>query len=387
MKLFKFRNRAKTYKCTRCKKNISEENFCWIGNHRFCIECANPKSILLPKAPIIKKEDVETQKTLSYTCARCKKQIIHDEVEWIGSHKFCKACATPKNIFNIKNPMSTDKKEKCAIPMVQRCSRCNDTFTLVNSNVNPRRVLCSDCTYTIANLGEKNKKASCTRCKKSISYKMMQLKDNKYFCFDCTKSSLDSLPEFLLLRTPQLESDSIYRLKTCSCANCDREIDKLTFSYWFSNQRLCYTCAKKRLDKLESSTAKPSQNTADTKNIPKFSYPVFDLNKEEEFWISEIEKTHKETINGKLKLSDVFMFVDKFMIREVPDRIDDMDTDSININVYSNAERSVWCFMLVNDYISGWDGWPVYYGGFITPEKFMEYMHKLGNHYYDNLID
>lgn len=32
-------------------------------------------------------------------CARCKSEITEDESEWIGNHRFCKACAKPPKVF------------------------------------------------------------------------------------------------------------------------------------------------------------------------------------------------------------------------------------------------------------------------------------------------
>ena len=42
---------------------------------------------------IFKKKAVAPQKT--FMCARCKKEITDEETKWIGNHRFCNKCATP----------------------------------------------------------------------------------------------------------------------------------------------------------------------------------------------------------------------------------------------------------------------------------------------------
>ena len=42
---------------------------------------------------IFKKKAVAPQKT--FMCARCKKEITDEETKWIGNHRFCRDCAAP----------------------------------------------------------------------------------------------------------------------------------------------------------------------------------------------------------------------------------------------------------------------------------------------------
>ena len=87
-----------------------------------------------------------------------------------------------------------------------------------------------------------------------------------------------------------------------------------------------------------------------------------------------------------LKLPDTMEMVDKISIREKIYPANSDSSDIIVIYICANAERNLWCFRLENEYDSGWDGWPVYMGGFITPDQFLNYTNKLNFHHYDNLL-
>ena len=67
----------KTLTCARCKKEISDEESKWIGNHRFCTDCAAPPKVATNKVPVKSKKDKPsgTGKLLnSLSC--CKSNII-----------------------------------------------------------------------------------------------------------------------------------------------------------------------------------------------------------------------------------------------------------------------------------------------------------------------
>ncbi len=130
---------SKTYICARCKKEITDSESKWIGNHRFCKNCAAPsksdtinkhleeeakeagyqaymdyaKGSLTPEEAYLNRgfikdkdgkfiygklatiDDAVKQEENSYICARCKKKITDSESKWIGNHRFCINCATP----------------------------------------------------------------------------------------------------------------------------------------------------------------------------------------------------------------------------------------------------------------------------------------------------
>ena len=54
---------------------------------------------------LFNKKSIVTQKT--YTCARCKKEITDAETKWIGNHRFCNKCAAPTKA---NNSIQTEKK-------------------------------------------------------------------------------------------------------------------------------------------------------------------------------------------------------------------------------------------------------------------------------------
>ena len=47
----------KTLICARCKKEITDEESKWIGNHRFCTDCAAAPKVATSKVPVKSKKD------------------------------------------------------------------------------------------------------------------------------------------------------------------------------------------------------------------------------------------------------------------------------------------------------------------------------------------
>ena len=52
----------KTLICARCKKEITDEESKWIGNHRFCKDCAAPLKVATNKVPVKSKENAYKSK-------------------------------------------------------------------------------------------------------------------------------------------------------------------------------------------------------------------------------------------------------------------------------------------------------------------------------------
>ena len=190
-------------------------------------------------------------------------------------------------------------------------------------------------------------------------------------------------PKHLLLRTPSILKDGAQVTKTLTCPICKKKnsnpffqsptkIDSPYDYTWLGEQRLCYFCARKQI-----LASKESNNAPKEENY--FFYPVSDSSAETSYWRNAVSQANSERRNKDLnEPPDFFEMVDHIVIYEYknPNNEDMMD-DSTSLYIYSNPERTLWCFKLVNDYISGWDGLPVWMGGFITPQQFLEFMDKM----------
>ena len=115
------------------------------------------------------------------------------------------------------------------------------------------------------------------------------------------------------------------------------------------------------------------------KNHTYFFYPVSDKAAEKSYWEDAVNRANWERQKTNLTVHhDFWERVDRIIISQYFNPNNDvLMEDSTDLNVYANAERTQWCFMLENDHISDWDGWPVYCGGVITPEQFSEFMEKM----------
>ena len=136
---------------------------------------------------------------------------------------------------------------------------------------------------------------------------------------------------------------------------------------------MCYFCALKQLPALNGFDSIQKGNTY-------FFYPVSDRDAEESYWGNAVNDTNYERQKSQpSKCPEIFEMVDHIIISEYynPNNDDLMD-DDVSLLVYANPERTLWCFRLENGYISGWDGFSVYQGGFITPEQFLEFMDRMG---------
>ena len=227
------------------------------------------------------------------------------------------------------------------------------------------------------------KKPRCMRCKKVLQDGEFKQKGECCFCLECVVAEEKIFPEHLLLRTPSILKDGAQVTKTLTCPICKKEtpnpffhspskIDSPYHYTWIGEQRLCYLCARKQI-----LASKESDNTLKEGNY--FFYPMSDSSTEASYWSNAVSQANSERSNKDLnEHPDFFEMVDHIIIYEYknPNNEDMMD-DSTSLYIYANPERTLWCFKLVNDYISGWDGWPVWMGGFITPKQFLEFMDKM----------
>ena len=221
----------------------------------------------------------------------------------------------------------------------------------------------------------------CKRCKKRVKKDKLQWVGNHGFCANCINPEDQRFPEYLVLRTPSMEDSSAYQLKTFFCERCYKEEKNYYFCQLISNQRVCFACVQKSL----------SQFRANKKNYnpekPIFYYPMIDFEEERNYWHNAIQESNlRRQKSNNPDLPEELSRVDAISISVQDDPLYS-DDECITLYVCSNEKRNIWCFRLENDFISGWDGWPVYMGGFITPEQFLEHMKRIGNHYYDALLD
>ena len=296
----------------------------------------------------------------AYKCARCKKEICEDDCEWIGNHRFCKTCAAPttkqRKVFE-GTKMSTINKK--GIPVKHECDPGIDKW----------------------------RKYVCSRCKRKSPGKTTRLLEDRPFCSECTAGTPNKLPEYLLLRTPNLPKDFVHKLKITTCPYCQKESTGSSFLYeWVGNRRYCFDCARKFLPKQPITITKNVGDTTVTEETPLFFYPVLDAEADKKYFEEALSSANYRRNRDQHILPDYFEHVDKITLWRVTDRLDTDEFDSVEIKVYANNERSLWCFRLENSYVSGWDGDLVWNGGFVTPERFGEFMRRIRNTHYDDLL-
>ena len=226
-------------------------------------------------------------------------------------------------------------------------------------------------------------KQRCTRCQKVIKGNEFKQIGQHCFCTECISTKEKILPEYILLRTPSLLEDAARSTKVLTCPvckavkpnpyfhSCTKDDGPYQFT-WIGEKRFCYSCAVKQLPALNGFYRVQ-------KGANCFFYPVSEKDAEESYWGKAVRSANDESKENKLgKCPEFFEMVDRIIISEYynPNNDDLMDDDT-SLYVYANAERTVWCFRLENQYISGWDGWLVYQGGFITPEQFFEFMERM----------
>ena len=218
----------------------------------------------------------------------------------------------------------------------------------------------------------REKTYKCARCKKAVKRDALQLIGDNFYCDKCVSIDGKPLPEYLLLRTASLLNDTIYGAKTITCAQCKSTSNTPYFYNWIGKQRLCLNCALNKLPILNG-YAKINLDT------PLYYYPVEDKVAEEEYWNTALNQANLERQKNKLTMpEDYFKRVDNIATIQYNDPDREFEINDITISVYANEQRTQWCFRLEHTFESGWDGWPVYNGGFITPEQFAEYMNRMG---------
>ncbi len=65
----------KPYTCVRCKKQIGEQDCVWIGDHRFCRDCANAANQIILKAERYKEPKYREPTGPTGLCSRCRSRV------------------------------------------------------------------------------------------------------------------------------------------------------------------------------------------------------------------------------------------------------------------------------------------------------------------------
>ena len=107
MGLFNFGKKKVKYQCSRCKKKILDEKFEWIGSHRFCRDCAKPP----------KKSNVGTQTKNVEEKPRIPSSRVIKEEQKLQEIKAI--------IEETKKIAQKREQEEQKIPESVRCHRCN----------------------------------------------------------------------------------------------------------------------------------------------------------------------------------------------------------------------------------------------------------------------
>jgi len=86
---------SKTYICARCKKEITDSESNWIGNHRFCSDCAAP-----PKNVAIEPKQERHTVAHKNTCSRCGKELPENQLIEQYNKCLCGECVEQVGLIN-----------------------------------------------------------------------------------------------------------------------------------------------------------------------------------------------------------------------------------------------------------------------------------------------
>ena len=90
-----FNKKEKTYVCARCKKEITDEESKWIGNRRFCSNCAAP-----PKKVTIERKQERHTVAYKNTCSRCRKELPENQLIEQYNKCLCGECVEQVRLIN-----------------------------------------------------------------------------------------------------------------------------------------------------------------------------------------------------------------------------------------------------------------------------------------------
>lgn len=223
----------------------------------------------------------------------------------------------------------------------------------------------------------------CARCKKKISDGEFVWIGNHRFCLDCEKphSQNPIVKPAKPVISPSMITNTVkdQQPRIIRCKRCKKEVSEGQYKR-VDNHIFCLEC-------LELPIGYALDKNGDRF---KFHYPVTNMHQEHEYWDNAIKLINKrrrqdDSIN---KPEDV-KCIDIISIRTTEDYEYPQDSDfdwEINLWVCANNERNVWYFELHEDYLSEWDAFPVYSGGYVSINEAKEYLHHIGNHTYDHIL-
>jgi hypothetical protein len=85
--------REQTYTCARCKKQIGEQDCVWIGDHRFCRDCANAANQIILKAERYKEPKYREPIGPTGLCSRCRSRVPLTELVFKDlTDCICRSC-------------------------------------------------------------------------------------------------------------------------------------------------------------------------------------------------------------------------------------------------------------------------------------------------------
>ena len=189
----------KTLICARCKKEITDEESKWIGNHRFCKDCAAPLKVATNKVPVKSKENaykskkdkpqwlkVAPQKT--FICARCKKEIPDEESKWIGNHRFCADCAAPPKKAAMESHLESEARDA---EYQAYMDFARGSLTPEQAYSNRGFVKDKDGKWVYGKLITKDT-FICSKCGKELAKKYMHA---NHVCVDCATLPVNKTPQ------------------------------------------------------------------------------------------------------------------------------------------------------------------------------------------------
>ena len=116
--------------CAGCSTRLSDlkDTEVYIADgRRYCDACAKRLMEGTLKKPV---QEPVYKREQTYTCAHCKKQIGEQDCVWIGDHRFCRDCANAANQIILKAERYKEPKYREPIGPTGLCSRCRSRVPL-----------------------------------------------------------------------------------------------------------------------------------------------------------------------------------------------------------------------------------------------------------------
>ena len=191
-----------------------------------------------------------TKQTKTYICARCKKEITDDESKWIGNHRFCKDCAAPPKVatnnvtVKSKENAYESKKDK------QQYLKSEDVYQKRDLQ-SYKKVIHSAGTHI---MGELYEEVTAELCDGKYYYATLSMTDKfnagghreeipKDFIVS-GKVDEDSLLDYVAVTHTYMDTLSYRRDSAKLCSVCRKPIKNTAFKK-INNHLLCELCFEK----------------------------------------------------------------------------------------------------------------------------------------------